>query len=312
MANTQNLDLVKPAGTDHALISVINQNFDKIDNFAGKTNTSLAGVQDGIAIVSNGDTHAAIASGQFVYVKNHGSLAEGLYRATAAIATDAALSTSNLAADSSGGMNALKAEIDTANGNLGNLRQQDGTIINVGNADLNNRKITSFVYVGGSGSNLPVSGTGGYVTTYALSDSLVKQEFFAVDSNRTFVRYLRNGSWSNWEEQALASNLVTYVVDEPAVTSSGDGTKTYTVTKSGLYLILVRGNASTASTAPTVTITDGSGVTATQGGSVGGSVFIYKLAQLGANAQITVKVTNFTGSGTYNNYSRITILRLGS
>lgn len=118
MANTQNLDLVKPAGTDHALISVINQNFDKIDNFAGKTNTSLAGVQDGIAIVSNGDTHAAIASGQFVYVKNHGSLAEGLYRATAAIATDAALSTSNLAADSSGGMNALKSDIDTLNSNI--------------------------------------------------------------------------------------------------------------------------------------------------------------------------------------------------
>ena len=118
MANTTNLDLVKPAGTDHALISVINQNSDKIDNFAGKTNTSLAGVQDGIAIVSNGDTHAAIASGQFVYVKNHGSLAEGLYRATAAIATDAALSTSNLAADSSGSMNALKSDIDTLNSNL--------------------------------------------------------------------------------------------------------------------------------------------------------------------------------------------------
>ena len=120
MANTANLDLVKPAGTDHALVSVLNQNSDKIDAFAGKTNAAMASVQDGIAIVADGDTHAAIASGQFVYVKNHSTLAEGLYRATAAIATDAALSTSNLAADASGGMNALKSDIDTLNSNMKN------------------------------------------------------------------------------------------------------------------------------------------------------------------------------------------------
>ncbi len=120
MANTANLDLVKPAGTDHALVSVLNQNSDKIDAFAGKTNAAMASVQDGIAIVADGDTHAAIASGQFVYVKNHSTLAEGLYRATAAIATDAALSTSNLAADASGGMNALKSDIDTLNSKIAN------------------------------------------------------------------------------------------------------------------------------------------------------------------------------------------------
>lgn len=35
MANTPNLDLVKPAGTDHALVSVINSNSDKIDGGFG-------------------------------------------------------------------------------------------------------------------------------------------------------------------------------------------------------------------------------------------------------------------------------------
>ena len=69
MANTSNLDLVKPAGTDHALISVINSNMDKVDAYAGKVNTSLAGVEDGLAIVATGNTHAAITAGQFVYVK---------------------------------------------------------------------------------------------------------------------------------------------------------------------------------------------------------------------------------------------------
>jgi len=76
---------------------------------------AIANLQDAMAIVANGNTHAAIASGQFVYVRNHSSLAEGLYKATAAIATNGTLSTSNLTADASGGMNALKADIDTLN-----------------------------------------------------------------------------------------------------------------------------------------------------------------------------------------------------
>jgi len=42
MANTTNLNLVKPAGTDKALVSVINSNSDKIDNWAGTTNQALA------------------------------------------------------------------------------------------------------------------------------------------------------------------------------------------------------------------------------------------------------------------------------
>lgn len=81
---------------------------------------SLAATQDGLAIVANGNTHAAIASGQFVYVKNHGSLAEGLYVANSAIGTNATLTTSNLTADGSGGLNALKAKI----GNVGNTDLQ--------------------------------------------------------------------------------------------------------------------------------------------------------------------------------------------
>lgn len=35
MANTTNLNMVKPAGTDHALISVINSNMDIIDGAVG-------------------------------------------------------------------------------------------------------------------------------------------------------------------------------------------------------------------------------------------------------------------------------------
>ena len=119
MANTTNLDLVKPLGTDHALISVINGNMDKVDAYAGKVNDSLAGVQDGLAIVAVGDTHAAITSGQFVYVKEHNTLPEGLYTASTNIAANGALSTSNLTADSKGGLNALSDQIGAINSNIG-------------------------------------------------------------------------------------------------------------------------------------------------------------------------------------------------
>lgn len=84
-------------------------------------NQAIANLQDGLAIVANGNTHAAITSGQFVYVKNHSTLADGLYKATAAIATDGALSTSNLTAVPSGGMNDLKGQVDALNSNLSNM-----------------------------------------------------------------------------------------------------------------------------------------------------------------------------------------------
>ena len=75
-------------------------------------------MQDAIAIVADGNTHAAISAGKFVYVKNHASLAEGLYKATAAIGTNAALTTSNLTADGSGGLNDLQGQVTTLNSNV--------------------------------------------------------------------------------------------------------------------------------------------------------------------------------------------------
>lgn len=81
-------------------------------------NDTINAIEDGLAIISDGDIHPAIASGQAVYVKNHSSLANGLYWASAAIGTNATLSTSNLTADASGGFNKLKGDIDSLNSNL--------------------------------------------------------------------------------------------------------------------------------------------------------------------------------------------------
>lgn len=81
---------------------------------------TASALEDGIAIVANGNTHPSISSGQFVYIKNHPSLTEGLYTANSAIGTNAELTTSNVTADGSGGLNALKAKI----GNVGNTDLQ--------------------------------------------------------------------------------------------------------------------------------------------------------------------------------------------
>jgi len=104
MANTTYLNLKKPSLDDDALIADINDNMDKIDAAVEKGS-------EAIAIVSIGDTHGAIAAGQYVYVRGHNSLAEGLYTANSAIAANATLSSSNVTAVSGGALNALNGKI---------------------------------------------------------------------------------------------------------------------------------------------------------------------------------------------------------
>lgn len=92
-----------------------------LDKQVAAISDSLSQTQDGLAIVANGNTHAAISSGQFVYVKNHDTLAEGLYKATSAIEANGALSTSNLTPDGAGGLNDLQSQLTTLSSNLVNI-----------------------------------------------------------------------------------------------------------------------------------------------------------------------------------------------
>ena len=101
---TGNLGLKKPALDDDALITDINNNMDIVD-------AAINGIQDGLAIVANNNTHVAITAGQFVYVRNHSTLTEGLYVASTNIAANATLSSSNLTADAAGGLNSLNSKI---------------------------------------------------------------------------------------------------------------------------------------------------------------------------------------------------------
>lgn len=151
---TQNLALIKPAGTDKIRIAQINSNMDTLDAKIGPVgNTplqtqienvaaSISGAQSGIAIMTNNNTHSAITSGQFVYVRNHGTLSEGLYQATANIAQNGTLSSSNLTAVSGGGLNALNSAI------------------------MNKAKRTNYTVAGNSSSAIPIpSNTRAFIVT---------------------------------------------------------------------------------------------------------------------------------------------------
>lgn len=116
---TTNLSLKKPAQSDKVRIADFNNNADTIDAAIGAVGSkNLVGMvnalQDAAAIIANGDTHVAISSGDFVYVKNntHG-LSDGLYVASAAVSANGTVSDSNMTADSKGGLNALNGKFDT-------------------------------------------------------------------------------------------------------------------------------------------------------------------------------------------------------
>ncbi len=77
-----------------------------------------------VAIMCEGDTHIAISSGEYVVVRNHETLDDGLYKATANIAQNGALSTSNLTAQDNGlggAVNALNSSVSTLNSRVGKI-----------------------------------------------------------------------------------------------------------------------------------------------------------------------------------------------
>lgn len=88
------------------------------EDTAGQINTvvnpvkeELADAESAMAIVVDGDTAPKnITSGQYVFVKNHSTLATGMYHATAAISSGASI-TGKVEADADGGFNALNSDL---------------------------------------------------------------------------------------------------------------------------------------------------------------------------------------------------------
>ena len=110
---TPNYNLKKPADADTYDIADANGNMDILDSTLHSQNEAVANVQNGLAyIVGNTNTTGGMLSiGQFVYVKGHSTIAEGLRHVTADIGAGGNITTNNTSACSGGGFNALNNQI---------------------------------------------------------------------------------------------------------------------------------------------------------------------------------------------------------
>ena len=109
--NTTNLGLRKPAKADYVnVVTDIDDNMDLIDS-------AVNNVEKAVAVIANGNTHVAVSAGEYLYIRNHLSLEEGLYRATEAIAQNGTLSSSNTAAITRG----IGGQVTALNNKVGNI-----------------------------------------------------------------------------------------------------------------------------------------------------------------------------------------------
>lgn len=117
----------------------------RIDQKNSTQDNAISDLQQSIAIIADGNTHTAIQAGQAVFVKNHSTLATGLYWANSAIGTDAALTSSNLTADANGGFNKLKGDIDSLNSNIVDLISRESLDISGQTFDGTDREISATI-----------------------------------------------------------------------------------------------------------------------------------------------------------------------
>lgn len=205
--STTNLGLQKPDYSDAADIAVLNGNSDKIDSSVNATDGA-------IAIVSNGNTHPAIPSGNYVYIRGHGSLSEGLYKnsTSGTIGVNATLSSSNVSAISSGGMNEMKSITDTLNGKITN--NLSGAYLSASD-DLNNFYGYEHTGLYNIGADKPANCPSSWVQLMVIaSNSGVSQMLVHEDWIMIRRRTGSPVSWTAWREVPIYdSGWVTFTKD---------------------------------------------------------------------------------------------------
>jgi len=153
---TTNLGLRIMNGTDPVDVADINANSQTLDSKVGaipsgksaqsqivENAQAIVKVQNGLAyIVGNTNTTGGtLAVGQFVYVKNHSTIAEGVRRVTASISANGDITTSNTSACPEGGLNALNSEMAVVS--LETYKEWSSDI------DIKAKKIDHIVHVSG-------------------------------------------------------------------------------------------------------------------------------------------------------------------
>ena len=151
--NTTNLGLRKPAKADYVnVVTDIDDNMDLIDS-------AVNNVEKAVAVIANGNTHVALNSGDYVYIRNHTSMSEGLYKATEAIAQNGTLSSSNTAAITRG----IGGQVTVLNNKVGSVnsakRGTTNTTTGAYSFQMNNG--THGILIIGSTAIIPIGMTNG-------------------------------------------------------------------------------------------------------------------------------------------------------
>lgn len=220
---TTNLNLKKPATSDKIRIADFNNNADLIDAGYATQDTSLGKLGGGMAIISTGNVHAAISAGQFVYVRKHGTLAEGLYTADSNISANATLSTSNLTAVSDGGLN--------------NVVQTKGYGL-LNNLKLNNIGATSdtITFGGGIDSNWGSGNVGGIMFYHSNRKYVFRSKGAVNGYNEDYSLPVHSDDSSNQAYDILTTKDFPFKREigvSPGGTTAGDGNNKITITSPG-------------------------------------------------------------------------------
>ena len=215
---TQNLGLIKPAGTDKIRIAQINSNMDTLDAKIGPVgNTSLqtqvtnaatqiAKLENEIGVVVTGNKTASgvtASVGQYVILKNSSitGKTDGLYTAAKAIPANTAIDSTYLAAVTGGGLNSLDSAINSVEAkSLGNFLDSRS----VSNPDFNNLTAPGVWFIGNMDTATNSPGAIGWVTMLVLAyGSTIVQVIFggrqiAEAKTRIWVRYRYQNEWKPW------------------------------------------------------------------------------------------------------------------
>lgn len=235
---TPNLGLRRAQGTDPASVDDINYNSElldtklgavgatsvqgQIDALSASTAQTFGNVQDGLAIVSNGNTHVAIPAGYWVYVKGHGTLSEGLYKNTsgATIAANATLSTSNLTADPDGGLNSVYAALNskfaastmTVHTNKTATLAKSGRVVNAFIPGISSVSMTSWqsIEVGTIPAGFEAISNSVYTVLPIQLGTTYIPVFYRVDGNKI---YLENQSGNTVTTGTIMAMMLTWIAE---------------------------------------------------------------------------------------------------
>lgn len=241
MAVSTNLGLYLPTREDYISVSRdLSNNYEIIDKSAGM-------LEKGIAIVVDGDTAPlAISSGDYLFIKNHSSLATGGYHATANIANGAAVNSSNTAADSKGVTNAIKANIDSLNSKITDVTSfgtdtlahiESAIVAGLGNLSVGVPLKILFIVSAETGIFKNTSYTG--TLTKTGNDGRCYVEVYGNYGTQKIIGKYQD-SWT-WEEIAFDSD-----VNVLRSTFSVSGNSSTTVTLKGNALLITGHNSTTA------------------------------------------------------------------